>query len=182
MSKRKKKLKLNDPLRDLWRAVNRLDKDQGSAARRNARKDVMAELRRLKAFVDREYPVKTTKTKTRRKRRLPEQIFQDCIESGEWVAADANIVTACAQAGISVKNLKWTEKRSSGRGRNRNTWDVEMDIVLVPEWAAAIAELPNTTVSDLRRAKKSRIERDAIIMESKIKAGIDPALELREAS
>lgn len=64
--KRKKKLRADDPLRDLTKAVRRLDPEQGMVARRNARADVLGELKRLREFVDKEYPA-IRKTSGRRK-------------------------------------------------------------------------------------------------------------------
>lgn len=152
---RKKRLRAEDPLAALRKAMRRLDKEQGVVARRNARSAVFAEMRRCKAFVDREFPVKRTKVK-KRMRRVGKSLFNHLCKNGWAETNNRNLLAAASEAGIKARRVAW---RNAGSG-------TEVTRTLLPDWVEPVWGLPNSTVSRLRKARRSKLERDALLMEA----------------
>lgn len=151
---RKKRLRASDPLTALRKAMKRLDKVQGVVARRNARSAVFAEMRRCKAFVDREFPVMRTQAR-KRKRRQGESLFKHLCKNGWAETSNRNLLAAASEAGIKARRVKWRQPNKS-----------EVTRTLLPDWVEPVWGLPNSTVSMLRKARRSKLERDALLMEA----------------
>jgi hypothetical protein len=151
---RKKRLRADDPLAALRKAQRRLDKEQGVVARRNARAAVFAEMRRLRAFIDREYPVLRSKSSTRRKRKSGKALFKHLCRNGWKECLDRSLLAAASEAGIKARRVTWWNNRG-----------LEVARTLLPEWVEQIWKLPNASVSMLRKARRSKTERDALLME-----------------
>jgi hypothetical protein len=65
---RKQPIDPDNPLKALHKLMRKLNPEQGIVARRNARAGVCTELRRLRAFIDSEYPTLTTKKAPRKRK------------------------------------------------------------------------------------------------------------------
>ena len=131
-ARKHKRIAVDDPLAGLRAAMKRLSPEQGTVARRNARADVLSEARKLRAFVDREYPAISKTTTRRRKRRTGKQIDADLRRAG-WRAASDTRVALFAAAGVPVKHTTW--KANIGNDEMR------VDSILVPGWAVVVTEL-----------------------------------------
>jgi hypothetical protein len=157
MTQRKKAINPDNPLKELTKLLRKLDPDQGMVARRNARAAVTAELRRVRAFVDKTYPVLTQK-KPRRKRKTG-QAKVDELQKRGWVAVLNEDALNVADAGITVKVIQDGQRR----------W------VLVPRWADEIMSNPRWTTAMLSKAARSVTYRKEVIMEFRLK---NPHLKL----
>jgi hypothetical protein len=146
MAKRKKRIDPDDPLRELEQTFRRLDHEQGTVARRNARAAVFAELRRLRAWVDSTYPSKTT----RKAKRKPKTVKQ--LEQEGWVSFSGNISPRFAAAGITPKLVK-TERGN---------------VTMLPEWAVEMVR-GNATITALKKAKRSVSYRKEVLMEKRLR-------------
>lgn len=146
----KKDKKLSAAMRDVERALRKLDSDQGRVARANARKRVLAQLRKLRGVVDAEYPaipkagraaplsqdpVKVKARKTRRRRDAYRKLAE----------ADFVEVTTEMAAKLATERVRL---RKGPRGE-----------VFAPKWAVyAIEHCP----SRIRKALKSSDERQVL--------------------
>lgn len=83
MSRRKKILSPDDPLRDLQRTINRLKTEQTDVTRAKVRGEVLAEWRRVKALVDKEWPA----PKRKGKRRKAQTVAAGCRRDGWKLSA-----------------------------------------------------------------------------------------------
>lgn len=164
--KRKKKLRANDPTAALRKAVNKLDHDQGPVARRNARANVFSEIRRLKAFIDREYPVLRSKAPKPRKRRTGAELYKHLRKKG-WVEVSNNslTITQCAQAGVQVRTVTIPGKTVNSPNGGGHVHVHAHTHTLIPEWVSELSEHRDFSVSMLRRAKRSKQFRDMVLME-----------------
>ncbi len=166
MPKRKKRLDPDDPLKELEKLLSKLDDDQGMVARRNARTAVCAELRRVRTFIDKEYPSLTPK-KQRRKRKTGQAKIDELFKKG-WVTVSPSLVGKLASAGIKPKKT-----RENGHTK---FW--------VPDWAVEILDHPKCSTSMLQKAKRSATYRKEILMESRLLRGemTSPKLRLMSAT
>lgn len=165
--KRKKKLRAEDPTKALRRAMKKLDQDQGTVARRNARREVFAELRRLRAFVDKEFPSLSKGTSKRKKRRQGKELCDKLLREG-WVdvgPTPAVLLAQCADAGIRVRHVKWWEA-ASGKPAESRQMARKVEVTLVPQWVLELEDHPDFSVSMLRRARRSVHFRKMALMEA----------------
>ncbi len=165
MPKRKKRLDPDDPLKELEKLMYKLDDDQGMVARRNARTAVCAELRRVRTFIDKEYPSLTPK-KQRRKRKTGQTKLVSLLEKG-WVTTSSNhVLTELAKAGILPKTFK----------EENFNWTV------MPEWAVELLKHPRCSTSMLKKAKRSATYRKEMLMERRLLQGEMTSPKLRLVS
>ena len=151
MPKRKKRIDLEDPLRDLEKIVHRLADNQGMVARRNARAALFAELRRVKTWVDTTYPSKTT----RKPKRGPKSVQE--LEREGWTIV-GEIPPNIAAAGIKPK----TAIHKKGKKSEQCT--------LLPGWAVELFDKhPNCTVWMLKQARRSVAFRKEVLMENRFR-------------
>lgn len=159
--------------RNLRRMIIKLD---GTAdrpiARRNARKRVLASLRKLRAAVDTSYPAIVNRSEPRVRKSPAERIR--ALEKAGWIRHSATSLGAYAAAGVPVKHIKWkvvTESQSPGtyvkgkgwvHGTTKNT--VTHEVHLIPRWAKVIGPDKPT---ELRAAKKSmKLRKAALVVEA----------------
>lgn len=153
--KRKKQIQVEDPTAALRKAVKRLDKDQGGVARRNARSEVLAEMRRLRNFIDREFPILRTRKPRPRKRKTGLDLVNHLLQTG-WVQAhNPTRIARAAEAGIKSKLVKVKDD-----GKRETTF------TLLPEWVVELEDHPDFSVAMLKRARRSKQFRDIVLMET----------------
>lgn len=152
MSARKKRIDDDDPTRDLHKALMRLTPEQGPVARRNARADASAELRRLRLWVEAHYPVVRAAGKVRRKKRTPRQIETDLITKG-WKTASTSMVAFFTECGVAFE-------RTINFPKN-NTTVCMLSPWMVGIWARVSPLRTNSARREVRRVMKSKKLRDA---------------------
>ena len=153
MPKRKKRLDPDDPLKELEKLLSKLVPEQGMVARRNARTSVCAELRRVRTFIDKEYPSLTPK-KQRRKRKTGQAKLNELLKQG-WVVATEDDAIAVADAGVTSKTVSFKEER----------W------VLIPKWTEEMLKHPHYSTAMLSKAARSTRYRKEMLMEERLRSG-----------
>ena len=182
MAKRKKRIDPDDPLKELDKLMRKLVHEQGTVARRNARTSVCSELRRVRSYVDREYP-STTPKKQRRQRKTGQAKVNDLLQKG-WEGVTEKQATALAEAGIlpkvinveEIQKVKISGQRKREERRFIRTW------TLVPEWAVEMLSHPHCTNSMLSKARRSSTYRKEVLMESRLRRGALTTPKLRLVS
>lgn len=138
---------LEPALKDLARALARLDEGQGIAGRRSARQAVSKALRRLRGEVDTQYPAKRRKAKQPRRRRTPQERVRRLRRSGWTHVSASHVLARLASVGIEIRRVEF-----AGGGVD----------VLAPNWAIDVAiRAPKR----LATAKRDLRERRAILTE-----------------
>lgn len=150
---RKKPLTATDPLKALAKAMKRLDPEQGMVARRNARADVAAELRRLKAFVDKEYPVLRSEKKPRKKRTTGLARKRKLRREGLVEASHEDLIAASI-AGVRPQHCTYTLGQAGKR-----------HCVMLPRWVAELRRHPDWGPAMAKTAAKNIRQRKAWLME-----------------
>jgi len=143
-----KTAKLHEHLRSLAAALRQLEKPGGRIARRNARRLVMATLRKIKDRVDLDFPAIRSKV-TGRKRRAPNERMRALMNRGYVRAINPTVLARVASAGIRPIVVR-------GAGGDSTT------TTLLPQWACEIA---SHAPGKLTRAKRDLRERKALLTE-----------------
>lgn len=142
---------VDDAIKKLSKATRRLTPDQGIVGRRNARKEALVALRRVRAVIDTEYPVVHGKRKkgpetkdgkvrawgarmVKRKYVIPKQRVSQLTE---W----------CAEIGMKVERNPWVRRIDAQR--------------YFPLWVVGAYDFP-----EMKRAKKDLHLRRAIEVRS----------------
>lgn len=170
MAKRKKPIAADDPLRDLTRAVRRLGPDQGMVARRNAREDVLDELRRLRAFIDKEYPpIRSTSPARRKPKRGLARVH--ALKCEGWVPVfDSARETRLLAAGLPVVRVPLLKKDKAPDTMGGYVFTHGKPYVrLTRQWVNILAPRMLTLVELQEIAALSPTERNARLMEAKLK-------------
>jgi hypothetical protein len=143
---------LEPAVRELARALGRLEDEQGRVARSNARAAVAKSLRKIREEVDEAWPAQR-KRAGRRKRRTPQQRVERLRLKG-WVTVGSQAILArLVGAKVTIRTVK------HGNG---------VEQPMAPQWAATIAsEAPKK----LARAQRHAKERRAILTELALKEG-----------
>lgn len=161
MAKRRKPLTTDDPLRDLSRAVRRLE----TGNRANARASVADEIRRLRAFVDKHYPAPKRKVRRRtastvRAERLADGWVEKSLSGRGW------LLNICQWAGVphSLREVGSVTPISVRKAHTLDAADVKL---MVPLWVWAYANengsLPTKVLREgLVALRKDKTARDAL--------------------
>jgi hypothetical protein len=135
--------KLKRSLQHLEREAKRLKDEQGRIARRNTRRNVLEALRDVRSALDEEYPVEKKErrpTKRRSAFKMPEnfsEISKETKRFGQLIKAGIRIRVRKKETTIS--NIEW---------------------YYAPTWA--VFAPPDTTIEQLKKARRSKTERDAL--------------------
>jgi len=160
---RKKRINPDKPLRELQRCINKLREEQGPVARRNARGAVLAELRRVRAWLDATYPNLQTKQtrKNRQSKRKALDGWKPTIGAIEQISLLA--------AGIPMKIWRQPSKADKK--------DM-IEVKYFPAWAVEMLDHPRCTKSMLQKARRSVAFRKDMLMEEHLrKRGLEETTE-----
>lgn len=138
----------------LAKELRRLEatRDDQPIARRNGRRRVFAEMRKLRNAIDKTYPAIAKPRDV--VRRTPDERFRALVKTG-WVCVDRAGAGRYALLGVPVKHVKGVTGKVG-----------TFSPVLVPEWAVAIG---TNDEAKLRRAVKSRDAQKAAVVEAALK-------------
>jgi hypothetical protein len=165
-------LDIDSSIRELRRHVAKLTATiDRPIARRNARKRVLASLRKIRTLIDDAYPAIVNRSEPRTRRSPAERI--KALEKAGWVRV-GNISEGYAVAGVPVKVIKWRTIEESesprtyvkGKGWVSGVTKTKITHVvrLVPRWAFVIG--PDKPF-ELRAAKRSmKLRKVALVVEA----------------
>lgn len=144
----------DDPLKHLDRELTRLASTATTVRRRNARARVLAELSKLRGWIDRKYPIlppSRKKTSSRRRRRTSAQVTKDLVCAG-WKECISSEVLPLMDAGVRLRVV------NLGGGESTS---------YAPPWAFAVMKLERPTAwkGRLQKCRRSKREQDAALVE-----------------
>lgn len=153
---RRKPITADRPVAALTKAVARLQKADTNLKRRNARKLVLSELKRLRTFIDKTYPVERKAGKRAPKQPTPVRIRRMLNNGFDYMPrTSAKFTEALVMAGIKPKQIG--------------------DELLVPDWVVVVYDDYRSSewIEILKECKKSPKARAAFLAELALKeAGI----------
>lgn len=164
-------LPLHKRLRALRQAMRKLclTTSDRPIARRNARRRVLAELRRARETVDEFFPAIVERAAPRVRKIGPARV--STLQKAGWIQQGSIAVARFAAAGVPVKRVKWKTITTVPGERKyvpRKGWVQEQrthvehhEVMLVPAWAIAVG---SDKPSELRAAKKSVSLRKAALV------------------